>query len=147
MFSRIPGLKTLIDGVKRAAKKRKYLRGLDGRKLFVRSEHAALNTLLQSAGALSMKQALIIFCRKMFLPDGIDPFHGTQYAKPEAWRDHKIGLLLNVHDEFQVEAPEDDADAVGQAAADSIKEAGEYFGLNCPLAGEYQIGDNWQETH
>ena len=35
------------------------LTGLDGRKLRVRSEHAALNTLLQGAGAIVMKQALI----------------------------------------------------------------------------------------
>lgn len=35
--------------------KRRYLIGLDGRKLHVRSPHSALNTLLQSAGALACK--------------------------------------------------------------------------------------------
>jgi hypothetical protein len=37
-----------------------WVSGLDGRRLWIRSEHAALNTLLQSAGAIVMKKGLTI---------------------------------------------------------------------------------------
>lgn len=62
-FDNLPSFKALKDRVGRAAKKG-YIKGIDGRKLIVRSEHAALNTLLQSAGAIVMKKALIIFEEK-----------------------------------------------------------------------------------
>jgi len=59
----------------------------------------------------------------------------------------KGSSLEEVHDEFQVEAPEDYAMVVGQAFRDAIRKAGESLALRCPLDGEYQIGTNWSETH
>ncbi len=59
----LPSFAALIKRVQREAK-RGFLKGLDGRKLSVRSEHAALNTLLQSAGAIVMKEALVILGKK-----------------------------------------------------------------------------------
>ena len=41
--------------------KRKYLKGLDGRPLHVRSVHSALNLLLQSAGALICKKWMVLW--------------------------------------------------------------------------------------
>lgn len=35
----------------------------------------------------------------------------------------------------------------GQIIAESLTKAGEFLQLRCPLAGEYKIGLNWQETH
>ena len=102
---------------------------LDGRKIWVRSEHAALNSLLQSAGAVVMKQALVIFHNKAFV---------------NKW---PIKLVANVHDEFQLETSEKYGTIVGEAMVQSIVEAGEHFNLRCPLAGEYKIGRNWRETH
>src|SRR3546814_6601123 len=46
-LAKFPALAKLIKAVKAAAKKG-WLKGLDGRKIPVRSEHAALNSLLQS---------------------------------------------------------------------------------------------------
>ena len=106
-----------------------FVTALDGRKIFIRSEHAALNSLLQSAGALIMKQALVIL---------------DKYAK--LWKlDYKF--VGNIHDEFQVEVLESQADRFGQLAASCIEAAGLHFNLRCPLAGEYNIGDNWHDTH
>jgi len=103
--------------------------GLDGRKIFIRSEHAALNSLLQSAGALIMKQALLIL---------------DKYAK--LWRlDYKF--VGNIHDEFQVEVREDQADRFGSLAASCIEAAGIHFKLRCPLAGDFKVGNTWAETH
>jgi len=123
-----PALATLKDNVAVSAGKG-YVTGLDGRKIFIRSEHAALNSLLQSAGALIMKQALIIL---------------DKYAK--LWKlDYK--LVGNIHDEFQVEVREDQAHRFGGLAASCIEAAGIHFKLRCPLAGEFNVGDSWADTH
>ena len=56
-------------------------------------------------------------------------------------------VIANVHDEFQFEVPEALAEVTGQAAKNSIIEAGVFFKLRCPLDGEYKYGRNWKETH
>ena len=127
-FDNLPSFKTLKNRVGRAAEEG-YIKGLDGRKLFVRSQHAALNTLLQSAGAIVMKKALVILNDKI---------------KQQNLDAH---FVANVHDEWQIEADEDIADVVGSLGVDAIREAGLHFNLNCPLDGEYNVGRNWSETH
>jgi DNA polymerase I-like protein with 3'-5' exonuclease and polymerase domains len=104
-----------------------FLDGLDGRRLRVRSAHAALNTLLQGAGAIVMKQAVIHLYE---LLEHVD-----------------FKLVAQVHDEWQIECHPNDAEYVGKAAVQAIIQAGETFNLNCPLDGEYRIGSNWAETH
>ena len=123
-----PSLKTLRDKVEKLSSKG-YLPGLDGRILFVRSAHAALNTLLQGAGAIVMKQALVVL--------------------DESIRKEKLDakFVANVHDEWQMEVAEIHAQRVGELAVDSIRKAGIMLNLRCPLDGEYKIGNNWKETH
>jgi DNA polymerase I-like protein with 3'-5' exonuclease and polymerase domains len=123
-----PALKKLREKVRESSKKG-WVTGLDGRKLHIRSEHSALNTLLQSAGAVIMKKALVLL---------------DEYAKRYNI-DYKF--VLNVHDEFQCEVREDQADFFGGLAVGSIVQAGKSFNLNCPLDGEYKVGETWQQTH
>ena len=123
-----PALASLLERVKRISAKG-YVPGLDGRLIWVRSEHAALNSLLQGAGAIVMKKALCIFYDKI---------------KANKW---PVKLVANVHDEFQFECPKEIAEDAGKAARMSIIEAGEFYKLRCPLDGEYKIGRNWRETH
>ena len=123
-----PALASLIKRVASAAAKG-WVPGLDGRKIWVRSEHAALNSLLQGAGAIVMKKALCIFYDKI---------------KANKW---PVKLVANVHDELQFECSKEIAEEVGKAARMSIIEAGEFYKLRCPLDGEYKIGKNWKETH
>ena len=125
-FDNLPSFTTLKNKVSRASTKG-YFKGLDGRKIFVRSEHSALNTLLQGAGAIVMKQALIIF---------------NDYI-----RHLDAHCVANVHDEWQVEVAEDHADEVGRLGVKSIIDAGKVLKLNCPLDGEYNVGNSWSETH
>ena len=125
-FDNLPSFKALKNRVDRASTKG-YVKGLDGRKIFVRSQHAALNTLLQGAGAIVMKQALTLLNTKL---DGLD-------AK----------FVCNVHDEWQIEAREDIAEQVGRLGVEAIEETTEVLALRCPLTGEYKIGNNWAETH
>ena len=118
-------LKTRVD---RAAQK-KYLKGLDGRKIILRHQHAALNTLLQGGGAIAMKKAMCL------LQDLINL--NTLDAK----------FVANIHDEWQIQVKESQADSLGRLGVECIEQAGEYFDMRCPLTGEYKIGGNWSETH
>ena len=123
-----PALRKLRERVG-VASGRGYVLGLDGRRVAVRSEHAALNTLLQSAGAIVMKKALCLL---------------DEYAQL-----HKIDykFIGNIHDEIQTEVAEKDAERFGWLATACIEAAGKHYNLNCPLAGEYQVGGDWSETH
>lgn len=123
-----PSLKRLRDTVSKYAGKG-YVPGLDGRKIWVRSDHAALNSLLQGAGAIVMKKALVLFMEKV---------------NKNKW---PVKLVANVHDEIQMETKPEFADIVGEACRQSIIEAGIYFKLRCPLDGEYKKGRSWKETH
>ena len=123
-----PSLQVLRNKVSIYATKG-YVPGLDGRKIWVRSEHAALNSLLQGAGAIVMKKALVIFNDKI---------------KANKW---PVKLVANVHDEWQFEVPAQLAEVTGEAAKQSIIEAGLFYKLRCPLDGEYKYGANWRETH
>jgi DNA polymerase I-like protein with 3'-5' exonuclease and polymerase domains len=127
-LSQTPALAKLLGRIKKSAA-RGFCEGLDGRRIWIRSEHAALNSLLQGAGAIVMKKALVLFDDK---------------ADAKKW---KIKYVANVHDEAQIECPKDIAEEVGKAFRQSIIEAGEAFQLRCPLDGEYKIGRNWRETH
>ena len=126
-LNNLPALNKLIEDVQQAAE-RGYLIGLDKRRIRVRSSHAALNTLLQSSGALVCKQWLVEFDKVI---------KQIPHAQQVVW----------VHDEIQVECLEKDADQVGQLAVKAIEDTGKYFNLRIPLTGEYKIGDNWSETH
>ena len=127
-LQRTPALRSLVERVKRASR-RGWLKGLDGRRIEVRSEHAALNTLLQGAGAVVMKVALVELYR----------------TAKEACLD--FFLVGNIHDEIQAEVREDHTEAFGKLAVAAIIRAGEILGLRCALDGEYKIGDNWSQTH
>jgi len=124
----LPALNRLLSRVGVAAK-RGHVRGLDGRRVHVRSEHAALNTLLQSAGAIVMKKALVIATQQL-----------AEYGYP-------YKLVAQVHDEFQVEVPEAYAERVGVVFRNAIRKAGRELQLRCPLDGEYGIGSSWADTH
>jgi len=124
-----PTLKSLRHRVTREARENKFVKALDGRKIFIRSEHAALNSLLQGAGSIVMKRALII------LNDSL---------KSSSLDAH---VVANIHDEWQIETWHEDVDKLGKIAVDAIRQAGDYYKLNCPLDAEYKVGENWSETH
>lgn len=132
----LPALDKLIKRVKRASKKG-WLRGIDGRKIWMRSvdgrvmEHKALNTLLQSAGAVVMKKSMCILDSSIQNKDWIG-----NYQK-----------VLDMHDEAQAEIKKDHVLEYMELAKQSIVKAGEHFKLKVPLAADAAYGSNWAETH
>jgi len=160
-LKRTPGLEELIAAIKRAAgfrlqrkgdrewwekdpnARRSHLIGLDGRSLFIRSAHSAPNTLLQSAGALIMKQSLVIL-DGWLRQGGYLLYEYPSRTKPG---DYDVAYVGNIHDEIQMMVKAEYAEAVGRMIPAAISAAGEYFDFRCPLTGEYQIGDNWSQTH
>jgi len=123
-----PGLAALKTKISKFAKKG-HLPGLDGRRVWIRSEHAALNTLLQSAGAIIAKQWLIE-CDRDLKAAGIP-------AKLMAW----------VHDEVQYETAPEYADTVKEIVEKAATKAGIVLQFRCPVDAEGKIGINWYETH
>jgi hypothetical protein len=132
-FSSLPALARLQQDVQRKVKNGGELKGLDGRILPIRSSHAALNMLLQSAGAVVMKVALVQLFHKI---NQLRWQHGREYA-----------FVANIHDEFQAEVLPDKAEAFGHLAVESIAHAGQQLKMNVRLDGEFKIGHNWAETH
>jgi len=122
----VPALKRLNDGVAQALETKGMLRGLDGRPLPCRSPHSALNLLLQSAGAVIMKQALIEFMKMAKFP---------------------YELLANVHDEQQFSCAPEHADELGRTFCNALGKAGQVLKLQCRIDGEFNVGANWKETH
>lgn len=127
-YKNTPKLRVLMEKVSRLALKG-YVPGIDGRRVQVRSEHSALNTLLQSCGSIVAKQWCVQMHRN-FRKEGID-----------------VKQVAFVHDEIQVEVAREHAERVAQIMEESAPEAGEILGFRCPVAAESKIGNNWYETH
>lgn len=149
-ITKTPGLEKMIDTVKHSIKgeakvKNKttgklewkqvrpagYLVGLDGRKIWIRSDHAALNFLLQGGGSLVCKRWMI---------------EVDKAIEAEGWRS-KVQQLIWYHDELQFDVDPNIADEFGMLAVECIGRAASYFGVRVPLTGEYKVGKNWKECH
>ena len=127
-MKRTPALKRLIEDVQQKATKG-YIKGLDGRQLKIRSAHKALNTLLQSSGALICKQ-WIIDVHELIHQHNLD-------CKQVAW----------VHDEIQIEIRKEHADELGKLAKQAIRNSEKKFNFRCQLDCEYRVGKDWSQTH
>ena len=134
-LAKFPALKRLIDIVQAAAQ-RGYLKGLDGRHVPVRSPHAALNTLLQSAGAILCKKWIVLAEEKL------------QAAGLRHGWDGDYVFLGWIHDEAQLAVRGPAAEQVSAILRDAGREAGEaYATWHCPTAVEVISGHNWADCH
>jgi DNA polymerase I-like protein with 3'-5' exonuclease and polymerase domains len=130
----LPALGRLVEAVQ-SASKRGYLVGLDGRHIHVRSSHAALNTLLQGAGALVCKQWLVLLEEEL------------QKHFKHGW-DGDYAFCAWSHDEVQIACrTKEIAEQIATMATLCVSLAGQYFNFRCPLAGESKIGLTWADTH
>lgn len=136
----LPALGQLVAAVREKAKAG-FLRGLDGRLLEVRSEHSALNTLLQSAGALIMKRWLVTLDADLQAA-GMVPLQWAPGGKGGHFE-----FVANVHDEAQTEVVDQYVTLYDELAVKAFNKAGEYYGFRCRIDGEGKSGTSWAETH
>ncbi|MEB0056722.1 DNA polymerase [Variovorax sp. LG9.2] len=133
-LSRTPALRFLKASIALEAQ-RGVLTGLDGRHLPVRSAHAALNTKLQSAGALISKRWLVECV-----------LEAERRGLRHGW-DGDFVLLGYIHDELQWATRTDIADDFGRMVVVCAERAGTFFLFKCPIAAEFKVGANWHDTH
>jgi DNA polymerase-1 len=112
-----------------------WIPGLDNRRIPIRSEHAALNSLLQSAGAILCKQ---------WICDAYDALiaDGLRWG----W-DGDFGFLGWIHDELQVACRNGLGDRIGKVLTAAAQRAGDPFKFRIALDSEYKVGRTWADTH
>jgi DNA polymerase I-like protein with 3'-5' exonuclease and polymerase domains len=133
LLKNTPALAKLIHAVRVAAARNKKLKLPDGRFVNVRSEYAALNSLLQATGAIVMKVAVNLFHRDM---------ERKGYTNGIDYEQHSQS-----HDEVQVGCRPEIADEVAGIFRNAVADAGGCLNIRCPLAGTAKAGTNWAETH
>ena len=123
--------------------RRGWFEGLDGRAIRIPGEtvsgrsHLAMSGYLQNGEATCMKLATLKWHSKL--------------------KEYDAKLVNFVHDEWQVECPNDMTTAllIADLMAQSLKDVGSDLNLKCPLAGsywnddhkDYTIDTNWSRTH
>lgn len=131
-FKATPAIKKLRSAVQDKAKQG-YIKGIDGRHVPIRHSHAALNSLLQSCGAILCKRWVVLF-HDLLNKNGF--VEGVDYQQ-----------VAYVHDEVQVLVREQVANDIGLLCIEAIRLSGQYYSIRLPLDGEYKVGANWAETH
>ena len=110
--------------------------GLDRRVVYVRSPHSALNTLLQSAGALICKKWVCLVEENM-----------RKAGYKHGW-DGDFAMMAWVHDETQIACrTKEIAEDCVRIAQESMRQTQEFFKFNCQLDTEGKIGTNWFDCH
>jgi DNA polymerase I len=132
-YQNLPAIKQLKDKIDERITLKGYLVGIDGRRLQIRSRHSALNQLLQSTGAVSVKKATVILYQDLTA-------EGLKWGKDFAF-------VAHIHDEIQAVVKPEHVEVYKKLAIDSFRKSGEYFNLLCPFTGEAREGKNWMETH
>lgn len=136
LMTRIPALGAVSKAVMREAKKG-FVTALDGRHLFVRAKHSALNTLLQGAGATIAKQWCVNFEDLM-----------EEAGLKHGW-DGDFAILAWVHDELQVAVRDDPAirEIAQRCIVQAAHDAGAIFNFRLPVDVDTKFGRTWAETH
>lgn len=110
-----------------------WIKGLDGRPIFIESEHKLLVFMLQSDEAIMMAAAYCYVYKWM---------EEAGYVWGRDW-----GFTCWYHDEYTVECKEEIAEDVSKITARAIKKAGELYKIDCPHKGNAVIGKNWWDIH
>lgn len=131
----LPALDRVIKAVQQSAKKKGYVGLIDERRCYIRSEHAALNSLLQGTGAVICKRWIVEFNRRLTVEFG-----------PQGW-DGKWAALGWIHDEVQIAVKPEIVDRVKELLLESIRHMTQHFNFRVPLDGDTILGSNWKECH
>jgi DNA polymerase-1 len=141
-FARLTGLKAFYEEVEATAKRQGYVTTLGGRRRLLPDIHSpngqayplarrqAINTVIQGSAADIIKLAMLAVA------------HDPDLSRLEA------SLLLQVHDELLLEAPEQTARDVGARVAalmSGVAPGG--AALSVPLVVDWGVGRDWGAAH
>lgn len=163
-----PGLEDFIYR-KKMASQRGYMMGLDGRRIPIPSEFLAMPCYLQGFESVIMKLANVYWDNML---NKNDIFFLQCANVHDEWQTE--ALLSDIEDIFQYHAEnkkeaekimpdskriysaprhvKDDLwervlHPVGETQVKAIIQAGIHLKSNCPLDGEYKVGQSWKDTH
>lgn len=141
-FARFAHIKEFFDSVEQEARKHGYVTTLSGRRrplpdmlsqsgqARALAERQAVNTLIQGSAADLIKLAML-----------------SVYNDGELRR-MKARMLLQIHDELIVEAPEENAEAAASRLASLMTDTSAWgLDLHVPLVADAGVGRNWGEAH
>ena len=136
-FTKFPGVKKYLDGIRKQAAQQGYVETLLGRRRYfpalqgrtnpqlkAREEREAINAPIQGTAADIMKIAMLKI--------------------PPALKKAKLSgkMLLQVHDELVLECPKDELDKTAKVVKETMADA---YPLDIPLSTEARYGANWGE--
>jgi len=130
----VPALKALKLEIDKTIGLRGYLIGLDKRQLHCRSAFKGLNVLLQSAGAILMKQVVITLHKN--IEQNLGLVHGQDWEQ-----------MLMIHDEVQLACKPQYTEVIREQAMLAFPQAQQFFGFKCLIEGDSRVGSSWAETH
>ena len=129
----IPGLEPLIDAVKLKVRSHGRLRGLDGRPIFCKAEHASLNYLLQSCGAILSKRWVVVGQEML---DAAGLTYDVDYTR-----------CAYVHDEVVLSVVPAEAEHVKELIEQAAPLAGKYYNFRVPITASGGLGQHWHDVH
>ena len=133
-MAEVPALKELKERIESQIAHNDNLVGLDRRILYCRSAFKGLNVLLQSAGAILMKQVVINIHDN--IESALSLPHGAEWEQ-----------VLMVHDEVQLVCSPKYTEQIRAQALAAFPQAQQFFGFLCDIEGDSRVGSNWSQTH
>jgi DNA polymerase I-like protein with 3'-5' exonuclease and polymerase domains len=130
----VPALAELKTKIESYILTRQHLIGLDKRVLYCRSPFKGLNVLLQSAGAILMKQVVITIHKNIETTLSLP--HGQEWEQ-----------VLMVHDEVQLVCNPKYTEQIREQAMLAFPQAQEFFEFLCLIEGDSRVGSDWSATH
>jgi hypothetical protein len=121
---------------------KKWIRGLDKRRIMTRMKHALVNSAQQSAGAIIFQYATL-FMHKWLDGLVVDSDNVLAYN----FKSRFVYPVAEMHDEALWEVPEELADEFRELGEKSLSEAGKYLKVKVPILGEGKVGDTWADCH
>ncbi len=137
-FERYPGVRAFMDAIRAKVREDRFVETVFGRRLFLAdisssnharrqaAERAAINAPMQGTAADLIKLAML--------------------SVDEWLRENGCGarIIMQVHDELVLEAPESDTESVAETVAELMASVAD---LAVPLKVDVGIGPNWAQAH
>jgi DNA polymerase I len=131
----IPALKSLTDAVKHTIKTKGYVTALDKRRIYCSSEHASLNYLLQSAGAI---------VAKMWMNFSVEEMSKLGY---ELGKDYYQVAFIHDQYDWVYDPKQITHEVLYKASQDALDRVQEDLKIRMKLDCAACSGDNFSEVH